>query len=133
MDQFERSDRKREARQRQRAQRQRKGRLQSRVVAASLICFVLLWGIVFAQMVSGNDPVLGSGFPSRHSQRTAAAGSGAKPAPEEAPLEEAPVEGAASEEEAASAEEEAVPVEEEAAPVEEEFAPEPEPVVTGQS
>jgi hypothetical protein len=32
--------------------------LRGRVVALSLICFVLLWGIVFAQMATGNDPVL---------------------------------------------------------------------------
>ena len=25
----------------------------------SLICFALLWGVVFAQMATGNDPVLG--------------------------------------------------------------------------
>lgn len=37
------------------------GRLRSRVVATSLIAFVLLWGIVFVQMVAGNDPVLGAG------------------------------------------------------------------------
>src|SRR5690348_6060312 len=40
------------------AQRQRAGRLRGRVVAISLICFVVLWGIVFAQMATGNDPVL---------------------------------------------------------------------------
>lgn len=59
MDGIEKQERKQEARRRLAAQRNRAGRLRRRVVAASLICFVLLWGVVFAQMVSGNDPVLG--------------------------------------------------------------------------
>jgi len=58
MDPIEKQERKREAWRRLRAQRQRVGRLRGRVVASSLICFVLLWGIVFAQMATGNDPVL---------------------------------------------------------------------------
>ena len=58
MDPIEKHERKREAGGRLRAQRQRTGRLRGRVVAISLICFVLLWGIVFAQMATGNDPVL---------------------------------------------------------------------------
>ena len=40
------------------AQKRRAGLLRGRVVIASLICFALLWGIVFAQMATGNDPVL---------------------------------------------------------------------------
>jgi hypothetical protein len=48
-----------DARRRLRAQRQRAGQLRGRVVAISLIGFVLLWGVVFAQMATGNDPVLG--------------------------------------------------------------------------
>jgi hypothetical protein len=40
------------------AQRRRAGLLRGRVVAISLICFALLWGIVFVQMATGNDPVL---------------------------------------------------------------------------
>jgi hypothetical protein len=56
---FEQQERKREARRRLAAQRNRAGRLRGRVVAGSLICFALLWGIVFAQMATGNDPVLG--------------------------------------------------------------------------
>ena len=58
MDEFERLQRKQEARRRLAAQRSRAGRLRGRVVAGSLVCFVLLWGIVFGQMVTGNDPVL---------------------------------------------------------------------------
>lgn len=58
MNDFEKHERKREARRRLAAQRDRAGRLRGRVVAGSLVCFVLLWGVVFGQMVSGNDPVL---------------------------------------------------------------------------
>jgi hypothetical protein len=60
MDPTEKQERKREALRRLRAQRQRAGRLRGRVVAISLIGFVLLWGVVFAQMATGNDPVLGN-------------------------------------------------------------------------
>jgi hypothetical protein len=49
---------KRQAWMRLAAQRHRAGMLRGRVVALSLICFVLLWGVVFAQMATGNDPVL---------------------------------------------------------------------------
>jgi hypothetical protein len=60
MDPIQRFERKGEAQRRQRAQRRRTGLLRSRVVALSLISFVFLWGVVFAQMATGNDPVLGS-------------------------------------------------------------------------
>ncbi len=59
MDPIEKQERKREARRRLRAQRRRAGQLRGRVVAISLICFALLWGVVFVQMATGNDPVLG--------------------------------------------------------------------------
>jgi cytoskeletal protein RodZ len=59
MDSFEKQERMQDARRRLRAQRQRAGQLRGRVVAISLIGFVLLWGVVFAQMATGNDPVLG--------------------------------------------------------------------------
>jgi hypothetical protein len=49
---------KRQAWMRLAAQRHRAGMLRGRVVALSLICFVILWGVVFAQMATGNDPVL---------------------------------------------------------------------------
>jgi hypothetical protein len=39
-------------------QRARVRQLRQRCIAASLICFALLWGVVFTQLVSGNDPVL---------------------------------------------------------------------------
>jgi hypothetical protein len=60
MDPNEKLERKREARHRLRLRRQRVGQLRTRVVAISLIAFVLLWGVVFAQMATGNDPVLGA-------------------------------------------------------------------------
>jgi hypothetical protein len=59
MDPIERMERRREAQRRIRLQREKAGELRGRVVAISLICFAALWGIVFVQMVTGNDPVLG--------------------------------------------------------------------------
>ena len=63
--------RKRAAQQRLRAQRLRAGMLRGRVVVISLIAFVVLWGVVFTQMATGNDPVLGdSSSTLASSQRT---------------------------------------------------------------
>lgn len=67
MNPIEKVERKREAQHRLRAQRQRMGQLRSRVVAISLIAFVVLWGVVFAQMATGNDPVLGNSSSARSS------------------------------------------------------------------
>lgn len=58
MDPVEKRELKRRAWAKLAAQKRRAGLLRGRVVVASLICFVLLWGIVFAQMATGNDPVL---------------------------------------------------------------------------
>lgn len=58
MDPIEKLERKLAAERRLRAQRERTGRLRSRAVAISLIVFVLLWGVVFVQLATGNDPVL---------------------------------------------------------------------------
>lgn len=58
MDPIEKRELKRQAWRRLAAQRRRAGMLRGRVVAISLICFALLWGIVFVQMATGNDPVL---------------------------------------------------------------------------
>jgi non-ribosomal peptide synthetase component E (peptide arylation enzyme) len=58
MDPIEKRELKRRARARLAARKRRAGLLRGRVVIASLICFVLFWGIVFAQMATGNDPVL---------------------------------------------------------------------------
>jgi cytoskeletal protein RodZ len=140
MDPFEKIERKRQARHRIRAQRERAGRLKTRVVAISLICFALLWGVVFVQMATGNDPVLGdssstaikgSSGHNHHAAKAAPAEAGAStdseefgaPEPEELE-EEAFAEGQVEEE----------PVEAEAEAVEEEFMEEePAPVTTSQS
>jgi hypothetical protein len=58
MDPIEKRELKRQAWMRLAAQKRRAGLLRGRVVAISLICFALLWGIVFVQMATGNDPVL---------------------------------------------------------------------------
>jgi hypothetical protein len=58
MDTHERHEKQREARRRLNAQRTRAGFLRGRVVAASILCFGLLWAVVFVQMATGNDPVL---------------------------------------------------------------------------
>ena len=58
MDPIEKRELKRRAWAKLAAQKRRAGLLRGRVVIASLICFALLWGIVFAQMATGNDPVL---------------------------------------------------------------------------
>jgi hypothetical protein len=58
MEPIEKRHLKRQAWMRLAAQRRRAGLLRGRVVALSLICFAVLWGIVFAQMATGNDPVL---------------------------------------------------------------------------
>lgn len=59
MDQYEQEERKRLARHRLHAQKARAGRLRNRAITISLACFALLWGTVFVQMATGNDPVLG--------------------------------------------------------------------------
>jgi hypothetical protein len=58
MDPIEKRELKRKAWMRLAAQRRRAGVLRGRVVVMSLIYFVVLWGVVFAQMATGNDPVL---------------------------------------------------------------------------
>ncbi|HEV7400180.1 MAG TPA: hypothetical protein VGN84_07890 [Solirubrobacterales bacterium] len=140
MDPLEKIERKRQARHRIRAQRERAGRLKSRVVAISLICFALLWGVVFVQMATGNDPVLGdsssaavkgSSGRKRHAARVAPAESSASTDSEEfGATEPEELEEEAFAEEPTAEE----PVEAEAEPVEEEFIEEePAPVTTGQS
>ena len=120
MDSIEKFERRREARRRVRAQQLRSGQLRGRVVAASLLCFALLWGVVFAQMATGNDPVLG--------RATAAAAPTSKGSP---PLE-SPESGIATEPEPAPEPEYVEPEYVEPEYVEPEYV-EPEPVITGQS
>jgi hypothetical protein len=81
IDPAERQMRKREARRRLKAQRRRVGALRSRAIATSLACFALLWAVVFVQMATGNDPVLGSG---RRSNGTSATPPAHGTSPEEA-------------------------------------------------
>lgn len=114
MDPIEKVERRREAQRRLRAQRQRVGQLRSRVVAISAIAFVLLWGVVFAQMTTGNDPVLGRPSPAMTAPRAASEAIETS-APEEIETEVVEPE----------------PVEEEFIEVEPE--PEPAPVTTSQS
>jgi hypothetical protein len=124
---FEKAERRRIAQHRLRAQRLRAAALRSRVVAISLICFALLWGVVFVQMATGNDPVLGSAggndsrtasLPRSHGASHSLPLESARPeiASEPKPVEPEP-------------EVEEVPIEEEPEAIE----PEPEPVITGQS
>jgi hypothetical protein len=54
-------DRRRLAQLRLRARRAHDGELRRRAIFLSLSLFALLWVAVFAQMVSGHDPVLASG------------------------------------------------------------------------
>lgn len=70
MDPIEKRELKRQAWMRLAAQKRRAGLLRGRVVAISLVCFALLWGIVFVQMATGNDPVLSAKKP--HTGRTTA-------------------------------------------------------------
>jgi cytoskeletal protein RodZ len=127
MDPIEKLERKRESQRRLQAQRQRAGLLRGRVVAISLIAFVLLWGVVFAQMATDNDPVL--------SAKAAATRSGpgaAKEAIETTAPEEVEPEGNEPE----PIEEEVIEVEpelEEVEPEEEIEFEEPAPVTTSQS
>jgi hypothetical protein len=130
MDPIEKLERKQEAQRRLRAQRQRAGLLRGRVVATSLIAFVLLWGIVFAQMATGNDPVLSAKAPATRSGSAAAKEAIETTAPEEAEASEPePVEEEIIEVEP----EEAEPEFEEVAPEEEVEFEEPAPVTTSQS
>lgn len=116
----------REVQRRLAARRRRIGILRSRVIAVSILCFALLWAVVFVQMATGNDPVLGAG-------RRAVGAKSARPAetvettsPEEDDEEAAePIEPEAAELEA---------IEREAAELEAiEAEPEPVPVETAQS
>ncbi|MFT3863338.1 MAG: hypothetical protein QM729_03625 [Solirubrobacterales bacterium] len=132
MDTFEKRELKRKAWARLAAQKRRAGLLRGRVVVLSLVCFAVLWGAVFVQMATGNDPVLST--KEKAAARTVASAEETVETTETRELE--PTREAESEEEAASAEEaetEAEPeVEEEAATGGSETA-ETETLVTSQS
>jgi hypothetical protein len=84
MDPIRKRELKRQAWMRLAAQRRRAGVLRGRVVVISLICFALLWGIVFVQMATGNDPVLAG----KEKSATASTVASAKRRVEKAPVEE---------------------------------------------
>jgi hypothetical protein len=150
MDPIEKRELKRKAWRRLADQRRRAGLLRGRVVALSLVCFALLWGIVFVQMATGNDPVL-SGKEKATTRATASTArarrhrrAGAGPTATEREVEEVEAEpegevlGPEAEFEAAETEpeaEEVAPEVEEAEPEVEEVEPEfvEEPLVTSQS
>lgn len=127
MDPIQRFERRGEAQRRRRAQRHRVGLLRSRVVALSLIGFVFLWGVVFVQMATGNDPVLGSGRGARAAAGAAASEATGSTEPKEAEPEEAEPESA----EPQSVEPQSAEPEPE--PEYEYVEPEPAPVITSQS
>lgn len=56
---FEREEMKRRAQAKLAAMRERAARLRKRIMAAAAISFVVLWAAIFAQMMTGHDPVLG--------------------------------------------------------------------------
>ena len=125
------------------------------MIAVSLLCFALLWAVVFVQMATGNDPVLGTGRravgekaarPENRTDSEEAGGAGARLAetvettsPEENDYEAAePIEPEAAElgaiEQEAAELEELEAIEREAAELEAiEAEPEPVPVETAQS
>lgn len=145
MDPAEKQVRLREAQRRLVARRRRVGILRSRVIAVSILCFALFWAVVFVQMATGNDPVLGAGRgavgakAARTENRTdseEAGGAGAQ-------LAEA-IETSSPEEEDEDDDDAAEPIEPEAAELEAiereaaeleaiEAEPEPAPVETAQS
>jgi outer membrane biosynthesis protein TonB len=101
-----------------RAKRRRTQTIRRRTLRGSLALFAVVWAIVFAQLVSGNDPALSQ--TTRHAVKRAVATAKPQPTPEaeadnEAPIEATPV---PEEEFAPEAEPEVLP--------EEEFVPEPE-------
>ncbi len=142
MDSIDRQKRMRDARHRIRAQHQRARQLRGRVVAISLISFALLWAIVFVQMATGNDPVLGdssslasasqrgrTGNRSRTKAKAKRTESNLKPTSEE-PLVTNPTPTEATQTAGPKTSESQAP---ESEPTQVEPEPEPAPVTTGQS
>jgi len=145
MDPLRRLEAKSLARAKLRARRSRVTAIRRRTIAGSAVLFALAWAVVFAQLVSGNDPVLNRAPASRpvasvqRRQRAEADRQRAavEPEVETAPVEEEPVlepevEAEAEFEAEPEAEFEPEPEEFEAEP-EVEFEPEPEPVITASS
>lgn len=125
------------ARARSRSRRRRVATIRSRTIRGSLALFAVLWGIVFVQLASGNDPALSTKHQARrHAVAPTREPTPAEPVREPAPEAEAELEGSEVEEEAAPEFEELEPEPEfeEVAPEFEEEAPEiEEPIVTASS
>ncbi|MGB7588464.1 MAG: hypothetical protein WBM00_07120 [Solirubrobacterales bacterium] len=139
MDDLHRLEAKGLARAKIRSQRRRVSMIRRHTVRGSIALFVILWGVIFAQLATGNDPALSA---NRNRRQAAAAHKKANrspeavvptPAPlptEEPPFESEPVEEVEPEPEF---EEEPAELEFESEPVEE-AAPEPvEPIITSSS
>jgi outer membrane biosynthesis protein TonB len=105
-----------------RAKRRRVQTIRRRTLRGSLALFAVVWALVFAQLVSGNDPAL-SRIPHPSHRPVASTGSepAREPAPEPEPEEEPALEG------------EPLPEEEFVPEPEAEVEPEPEPIVTASS
>jgi non-ribosomal peptide synthetase component E (peptide arylation enzyme) len=73
MDPIEKRELKRRAFAKLAAQKRRAGLLRGRVVVISLLCFAVLWGVVFAQMITGNDPALAAKEAARTARTVASA------------------------------------------------------------
>lgn len=73
MDTHERIEKEREAHRLASARRSRAGFLRGRVIAVSILCFGVLWAVVFVQMATGNDPVLSAKAQPAASKRRGAA------------------------------------------------------------
>lgn len=69
-------DTKRLVDERLRARRRRSGRIRKRVLAAAGSTFVLAWGVIFVQLVSGHDPALAKRSTTSTSSRGSAATAG---------------------------------------------------------
>ncbi len=68
--------------------RRRATQLRERVVVTAIAAFVLLWTVVFAQMATGNDPVLGAGKAAQRPPQKVAKRNPERPSAQAAPPEE---------------------------------------------
>ena len=126
------------ARAKSQSRRRRVAIIRGRTIRGSLALFVVLWGIVFVQLASGNDPALSGKARAGKSPAPTAAShepTPAEPAREPAPEAEAELESSEPEfEEESPSEFEEFEAEPEAAFEPEEAAPEfEEPIVTASS
>jgi hypothetical protein len=70
------------------AMRRRATLLRERVVVTAIAGFVLLWTVVFVQMATGNDPVLGAGKSVQRPAQKLTARSPERPRPQASPPDE---------------------------------------------